>query len=336
MNPSSSPPPSHPLVVVGASFGGVEALLTLVKGLPKDFPAFIAVVQHVGTQPSILPQLLTRAGPLPAVHPRDGEPLRLGTIYVAPPDHHLLVTPDAVRLSRGPRENHSRPAIDPLFRTAALHWRTRAIGVVLTGELDDGTAGLAAIKDCGGCAVVQDPQEAIAPSMPASALANVEVDHCVLLNAIPALLARLVGPPASAAAPVTPPEALRREQSIFEGVEPMENLQAIGTPTQLTCPDCGGTLSELQDGRPLRYRCHTGHAYTAKSLQSAQADRTDHALLGSLRALKEREQLLRRMAAVSRGLGDLAQAEVGLQQAARVQQQAARLAELIAEGTGGA
>ena len=335
MNPSSSPPPSHPLVVVGASFGGVEALLTLVKGLPKDFPAFIAVVQHVGTQPSILPQLLTRAGPLPAVHPRDGEPLRLGTIYVAPPDHHLLVTPDAVRLSRGPRENHSRPAIDPLFRTAALHWRTRAIGVVLTGELDDGTAGLAAIKDCGGCAVVQDPQEAIAPSMPASALANVEVDHCVLLKAIPPLLARLVAPPPSAR-PTEPPEALLREQSIFEGVESMENLRAIGKPTQLTCPDCGGTLSELQGGRPLRYRCHTGHAYTAKSLESAQAERTDHALQGSLRALKEREQLLRRMAAVSRGLGDEAQAELGLLQAARVQEQAARLAGLIAEGTGGA
>ena len=331
-----APAPSHPLVVIGASFGGVEALITLVAALPKDFPAFIAVVQHVGTQPSVLPELLTRAGPLRAVHPHHDEPLRLGRIYVAPPDHHLLMTPRTIRLSRGPRENHTRPAIDPLFRTAALHWGRKVTGVVLTGELDDGTAGLAAIKLCGGCTVVQDPQEAIAPSMPSSALANVEVDHCVLLPAIAPLLSRLVAPPTPVGLPEPPPEALLREQSVFEGVEPMENLKAIGTPTQLTCPDCGGTLSEVQSGRPLRYRCHTGHAYTAKSLESAQADRTDHALQASFRALKEREQLLRRMAGVSRSLGDDAQAEVGMLQAARVQEQAARLAELIAEGSGGA
>jgi two-component system chemotaxis response regulator CheB len=333
MKPASAP--SHPLVVVGASFGGVEALLALASALPPDFPAFIAVVQHIGTQQSILPQLLSRAGPLHAVHPSDGERLRQGRIYVAPPDHHLLVTRDSLRLSRGPRENYTRPAIDPLFRTAALHWGAAAIGVVLTGELDDGTAGLAAIKACGGLAVVQDPQEAVAPSMPASALANVEVDHCVLLKAIAPLLSRLVAPPSSAA-PIAAPESLRREQAIFEGVKPMENLRAIGTPSQLTCPDCGGTLSEVQSARPLRYRCHTGHAYTVRSLESAQADQTDHGLQASLRALKEREQLLRRLAAVSRGLGEEAQAEVGLRQAARVQAQAARLAELIAEGSGGA
>lgn len=332
----SAPAPSHPLVVIGASFGGVEALITLVAGLPRDFPAYVAVVQHIGLQPSVLPELLSRAGPLPAVHPHDGERLRLGRIYVAPPDQHLLVTPDAVQLSRGPRENHTRPAIDPLFRTAAMHWGPSAVGVVLTGELDDGTAGLSAIKACGGRTVVQDPQEAVAPSMPSSALANVDVDHCVLLPAIAPLLSRLCAPPASAAAPGAPPEALLREQSVFEGVEPMDNLQAIGTPSQLTCPDCGGTLSELQEARPLRYRCHTGHAYTARSLESAQAERTDHALQASFRALKEREQLLRRLASVSRSLGDGPQAAVGLLQAARVQEQAARLAELIAEGGSGA
>jgi two-component system, chemotaxis family, protein-glutamate methylesterase/glutaminase len=327
--------PSHPLVAIGASLGGVEALITLVAGLPKDFPAYVAVVQHIGFQRSVLPELLSRAGPLKASHPRDRERLRLGKIYVAPPDQHLLVTPDSVRLSRGPRENHTRPAIDPLFRTAALHWGRSAIGVVLTGELDDGTAGLAAIKACGGCTVVQDPQEAVAPSMPSSALANVEVDHCVLLPVIAPLLSRLVAPPTPILAPEPPPEALLREQSVFEGVEPMDNLQAIGTATQLTCPDCGGTLSEVQSGRPLRYRCHTGHAYTARSLESAQAERTEHAMQATFRALKEREQLLRRMAGVSRSLGDGDQAEVGLRQAARVREQAARLAELIAEGTSG-
>jgi two-component system, chemotaxis family, protein-glutamate methylesterase/glutaminase len=335
MEPNSRDAPPRPLVVIGASFGGVEALMTLVAGLPKDLQAFVALVLHVGHHPSILPELLSRAGPLPAVHPREGEPMKLGRIYVAPPDHHLLVGAGVLHLSRGPRENHTRPAIDPLFRSAALHWGSAAIGVVLTGELDDGTAGLAAIKSCGGIAVVQDPQEAAAPSMPASALGNVEVDHCVLLPAIAPLLVRLVGTTPSRT-PQTAPESLVREQSIFEGTKPMENLNAIGTPSQLTCPECGGTLSEIHAGRPLRFRCHTGHAYSAKSLNSAQAEKTDHTLQSSVRALQEREQLLLRMAAVARALGDEPQAHAGLQEAARVRERVRRLAELLTAEAGGA
>lgn len=162
-----------------------------------------------------------------------------------------------------------------------------------------------------------------------------QVDHCVLLPALAPLLVRLVGH-AGRGAPQRPPPVLLREQAIFEGTEPMENLKAIGTPSQLTCPECGGTLSELQERRPLRFRCHTGHAYTARSLDSAQIEQTDHTLQASLRALHEREQLLRRVAGVARSLGDEAQAQAGLQQAARVRAQAARLAELMAEGAGGA
>jgi two-component system chemotaxis response regulator CheB len=320
--------------VIGASFGGVEALLSLAAALPADFPAIVAVVLHVGAQPSILPELLTRAGALPARHAADLEQPRPGVLYVAPPDHHLLVSPEGLRLSRGPRENHTRPAIDPLFRTAALHWGPSAIGVVLTGQMDDGTAGLAAIKACGGTAVVQDPQEAVAPSMPASALANVDVDHCVLLTAIGPLLVRLAAALAPASRPA-PPDLVLKEHALFEGENAMDTLGAIATPTQLTCPACGGTLSELKDSRPLRYRCHTGHAYTALTLDSAQADRTDHALQASLRALKEREALLRRMAVVSRQLGDDAQARAGLDQAGRVHQQAERLAAMLEEEQAG-
>lgn len=322
--------PPHPLVVLGASFGGVEALLSLAAALPRDLPAIVAIVLHVGPQPSILPELLSRAGALPARHAVDLEQPRPGVLYVAPPDHHLLVGPEGLRLSRGPKENHTRPAIDPLFRTAALHWGPSAIGVVLTGQMDDGTAGLAAIKACGGTAVVQDPQEAAAPSMPASALANVDVDHCVLLPAIAPLLVRLATVFAPAPRPATP-EGVLKEHALFEGEDPMDNLTAIATPTQLTCPACGGTLSELQDTRPLRYRCHTGHAYTALTLDSAQADRTDHALQAGHRALKERAALLRRMAVVSRQLGDEAQAKAGLEQAERVRQQAERLAAMLEE-----
>ena len=334
MNTPPAAPAPEAIVVIGASLGGVDALLQLARALPRDFPAPVAIVLHIGLQPSILPELLARAGAR-ARHPRDGDPLVPGTVYVAPTDHHLLVERDCVRLSRAARENHTRPAIDPLFRTAALAFGPAAVGVVLTGHLDDGTAGLAAIKACGGIAIVQDPDEAIAPDMPRSALQNVEVDHCAPLAEIVPLLQRLL----ALRRPATrtgPPEQLVQEQAMMNGDHPMENLAAIATPTQLTCPECGGTLSEVRDSKPLRYRCHTGHAFTARTLENAQAESTAHALQASLRALKEREMLLRRMAAVSRSIGEEPQAQAGLEEADRVHAQARRLAELLLEETGGA
>jgi two-component system chemotaxis response regulator CheB len=259
--------------------------------------------------------------------------LRPGTIYVAPPDHHMLFTPDGVRLLRGPRENHSRPAIDPLFRTTALHWREHAIGVVLSGQLDDGTAGLKAIKDCGGVAVVQDPADAVEPSMPASALANVGVDHCVAVAEMAPLLLALVG---RAAGPshTRPAEGVAREQAIFERKHVMENLSALAEPSTLTCPDCGGGLWELKDTKPLRYRCHTGHAFTAASLEAAQAETTEHALWSSVRALQEREILLRRLASVAEATGDRAQADAGRRAADRVREQAQQLDKFTQEDGG--
>jgi two-component system, chemotaxis family, protein-glutamate methylesterase/glutaminase len=320
--------PAPYAIVIGASSGGVSALLELASGLPEDLNAVVGVVLHVGAQHSILPELLVRRGPWTALHPHDGQPLAPGIIYVAPPDHHMLFTANTVRLSRGPRENHARPALDPLFRSAALEWRERLIGVVLTGDLDDGSAGLAAIKACGGTAVVQDPATAFEPSMPASALANVDVDHCVPLNEIAPLLARLAG--RDAAAPSTkPPPNLAREQDIFEGKQTMENLAKVGQPSTLTCPDCGGGLWELKDTKPLRYRCHTGHAYSARALENAQAGVAEQALWSSVRALEEREMLLRRLANVAQATGDAAQAEIGRQQADRVKTQVQALMHLV-------
>jgi len=304
------------VIVIGASSGGVAALLQIAAALPKDLPAVVGVVLHAGNQPSILPDLLSARGPLPAVHPAHGQALRPGTVYVAPPDRHMLFTADAVRLSRGPRENHARPAIDPLFRSAALHWRERAVGVVLTGDLDDGSAGLRAIKECGGTAVVQDPADAVEASM----LASVEVDHCLPL-------AGIVGhEPATPAGPVS--AGVAREQAIFEGRQVMENLDTVGRQSPLTCPECGGSLWELKDERPLRYRCHTGHAYSARSLEFAQTETAEHSLWSSVRALKEREMLLRRLADVAQATGDSAQAEAGRLQADRVRAQAEQLARL--------
>src|SRR3954470_2925577 len=184
--------PSHDIIVIGASAGGVETLKALVRGLPAELPAAVFVVLHVAPGgPGYLPQILAKAGPLPASFPEDGEAIANGRIYVAPPDHHLLLEPGRVRVVRGPKENRHRPAADPLFRSAAWAYGPRVIGVVLSGTLDDGAAGLWAIKSCGGVAIVQDPEDALFDEMPASALASVDADHVAPLEELPLILAEL-------------------------------------------------------------------------------------------------------------------------------------------------
>jgi two-component system chemotaxis response regulator CheB len=324
------------VVAIGSSSGGVDALLELAAAMPPRFPTIVLVTQHIGDHPSILPELMRARGPNHAMHAHDGDKPLPGTIYVAPPDHHMLLDRDRIRLFRGPRENYCRPAIDPMFRSVALSWRSRAIGVVLTGQLDDGTAGLKAIKQCGGWAIVQDPATAQQPSMPASALANVEVDFRLRIDEIVPAILRIVGggePPQARAAP---PESLHREQMIHHGRQTMENLSAIGQPSGLTCPDCGGSLWELKDQKPLRYRCHTGHAFSAQSLQYAQGESAEHALWSSVRSLQEREMLLRRMAFVARAQGDAAQEQAAQEQAERTNEQAQRLVRMIEEENGSA
>src|SRR5215211_1119499 len=185
------------IIVVGASAGGIEALRVLAGGLPADFPASLFVVLHTSPEsPAMLPNILDRSGSLPALSPKDGDRIRPGTIYVAPPDRHLLIEPNRLRVTRGPKENRFRPAVDPLFRSAAETYGPRVIGVILTGYLDDGTAGLWNVKQRGGTTIVQDPADAVADSMPRSALKHVEVDHCVRLVQIPSLLVRLTHEPA--------------------------------------------------------------------------------------------------------------------------------------------
>ena len=183
----------HDIIVIGASAGGVEALRTLVHALPAHFPASVFVVLHISARkPSALPTILSHAGPLPAQHPTNNTLIEQGFIYVAPPDNHLLVAVGQVRLSKGPKEKGTRPAIDPLFRSAAHAYGPRVVGVILTGARDDGTAGLLAVKQSGGVAIVQDPDSARFPAMPRSALASVTVDYTVPLSSIASLLFRLV------------------------------------------------------------------------------------------------------------------------------------------------
>jgi two-component system chemotaxis response regulator CheB len=266
------------------------------------------VVLHVGAHDSVLPKLMSRRSGLDVAHARDDEPLRPRTIRVAPPDRHLMVVDRQLRLWNGPKENFARPAIDPLFRSAAIACGPGAIGVVLTGLLDDGTAGLQAIKARGGIAVVQDPADAEEASMPASALRHVAVDHCAPLRELPALLARLAREdlPAKETA-MTPGETgLDHEQALALGAgDHFEHLGAIGTPSAFTCPECHGGLWALKGEVPARYRCHTGHGFTERALAHAIAVASDGTLWNALRTLQERQGIARRMIEHLRsGVGD--------------------------------
>jgi two-component system, chemotaxis family, protein-glutamate methylesterase/glutaminase len=291
------------VVVIGASAGGVAALTGILAGLPGDFPAPILIVMHIGDHPSVLPALLARSCALPVRHAADGETLGPGMVLVAPPGRHLMVERDgdALRavLAHGPRENHSRPAIDPLFRSAAVAGGAAVAGVILTGYLDDGVAGLAAIKTCGGTAIVQDPADASAPDMPRHAIEQVAVDRCLPLAGIAgALVEWAAGLPQRVADDVAQaPEWLALENRFASGGGAMTQLKRIGTPSPYTCPECGGSLFSLNNAQSCRFRCHTGHSYTLLSLLREQEQAIEAALLKALRAVQEKESLAEQLAA---------------------------------------
>ncbi|MFB2921674.1 MULTISPECIES: chemotaxis protein CheB [Aerosakkonema] len=289
--------PTRDIIVIGASAGGVEALINLAADLPLDISAAIFVVVHFPSySKSVLPQILNRAGPLKAEHAKDGQAIERGHIYVAPPDWHLIVKREHIHLSRGPRENNHRPAIDTLFRSAAIAYGRRVIGVVLTGTLDDGTAGLLAVKQRGGLAIVQDPNHALFGEMPRSAIENVEIDCILPLSEIAGVLVKL-------ARELVVEEADRVSNSMeVESALAQMDMKTLqsdgrpGTPSAFACPECGGVLWELKDGKYVRFRCRTGHAFSPKSLLASQSEALEEALWSALRALEEKSALIRRMA----------------------------------------
>ena len=293
------------VVVIGGSSGAIEAMRVIVQGLPADFAAPVCVVLHTSPQsPGILDAILGRAGKLPAAAAVTGARLRAGHIYVAPPDHHLVIEPGELRLSKGPRENRFRPAVDPLFRSAAQVYGAGAIGVVLTGSLDDGTAGLWTIKQLGGTTIVQDPDDALFPSMPASALQHVDVDYVVRVPEIAALLVRLLERPAGEEPPVPAPAALEVEVKIAAGQNAVEaGVEHIGEPSRFACPECHGVLLRVKDTGPSRFRCHTGHAYSARSLAAAVNDGIEDALWTAVRALEEGALLMQQLSTDLHGDG---------------------------------
>ncbi|RDU99382.1 chemotaxis protein CheB [Trinickia dinghuensis] len=287
------------VIVIGASHGGVETLSRLIELLPADFPAPVFVTQHLGAGSlGTLAQALGRGSRLPVAHPEDTEIFQRGRIYVAPPDRHMLVQRGHIRLSNGPRENYFRPAIDPLFRSAAVAYGPAVVGVVLTGDLDDGTAGLMAVKDRGGIAMVQDPSEAIAPSMPRSAAARVCIDHCCKVAEMGDILVNLANddwaPPESDAHD----ELAQFETRISEGtfdVSDWLQFEKLSVPSGLTCPDCQSALFTLSDERMLRFRCRAGHAFSARCLLEAQARSREDKLAALFRCLMEEAVLARRL-----------------------------------------
>ena len=294
--------PGRDIIVIGASAGGVQALCKVIEDLPAGFPAAVFVVLHVSPDGySALPAILSRSGSLPASHPADGEVIRPGRVYVAPPDRHLAIQNSHIHLSRNATENGHRPAVDVLFRTAARSYGPRVAGVVLTGNLDDGTVGLAAIKKCGGVAVVQDPKDADYPGMPTSALANVDVDHVLPLAGIGGLLGSLPYEPRPAGEGGC--DEIEEEPDAM-GVSEEPEITRGAEPSGLTCPECGGSLFEKPGEHPLHFRCRTGHAYSPESLISKQYHALEGSLWAALRALEENASLSRRLEERSRRHGN--------------------------------
>ena len=291
------------IFVIGASLSGIDALCDLVAQLPESFPAPIFITQHVAPHsPGMLPSILAKAGRLPASHPKTGELIvpGQGHIYVAPPDRHMLLRRGYVALSHGPRENQTRPAIDPLFRSAAIAYGPAVVAAVLTGQLDDGTAGLLTVKDFGGTTVVQDPTEATAASMPESALQYVEVDHCCKLREMAALFRDLANDDPAAAEAPTPNKLTEVEDRIADGIFNVRDwwlLEQMSAPSGFNCPDCRSALYEIKDARFLRFRCRSGHAYSAQTLLSGQADSRETQFSSIFGALIEEVTLAKRIRA---------------------------------------
>lgn len=289
---------SKDIIVVGASAGGIDALRVLTAALPADLTASLFIVVHTSPDaPRLLADILNRSGRLLAAYATDNERIENGRIYVAPPDHHLLIEPNRVRVTHGPKENRFRPAVDPLFRSAAQTYGPRVVGVVLTGYLDDGAAGLWTVKRLGGTAVVQDPTDAMVPTMPLNALTHVNVDYCLPLDRIAPLLVQLATEATEEEGVFQVPKEVEIEVNIAKEQKAIDaGVLQLGEPSNYACPECHGVLLQMKEGTLFRFRCHTGHAYSVESLLADITEKMDDALWNSIRAFEEGELFMRHMA----------------------------------------
>jgi two-component system chemotaxis response regulator CheB len=296
------------VIVIGSSAGGVMALKELIASLPADFEVPIFIVQHIAPQVhSYMPEILNHSGGLKARHPEDGEQIRKGHIYIAPPDHHMLIEENHILVKKGPKENRFRPSVDALFRSAAYTYKNGVIGVILTGMLDDGTSGMWTINRMKGITIVQDPLDALYRSMPQNVLEHVDVDYIVPLAYIPELLNGLtkVEMEEIPDEDSTNRELLKLEIDIAAQQNSFERgIINVGTPSSLTCPECGGSLNVLTEGKITRYRCHTGHAYSSESLLEEVSETMEIKLWQAVRSLEERIMLLEKSADKLKETGD--------------------------------
>ncbi|WP_439368393.1 chemotaxis protein CheB [Bradyrhizobium sp. DASA03120] len=317
------------IIVVGGSSGATAPLKRILADLHPDVPAAVFIVLHLPAQGiGILSTVAAGVGRLPVHQAQDGMKFERGHVYLGAPDHHLLLSGDHIRLGRGPRENMVRPAIDPLFRSAALHHGPRVIGVVLSGLLSDGAAGLNAIKRCGGMTIVQDPLEAIAAEMPQRALEAATADLCVPAARLGDVLSELAREPPGATLPIAPDIRLEVEIAAGERIG-TATLANIADPAAVTCPSCGGVLSQVKEARPMRFRCQVGHAFTADALAKEQEGQVDEALRVALRIIEERAELVHRMAEDGRRSGRPAVAEMYARRAAEYREYADMIRRVV-------
>lgn len=293
------------VLVIGTSAGGLSALKNLISQLPKDFPLPVLTVRHISPDATgnILLDELNNLNTLKCLHAVSGDNLKAGHLYLAPSDHHLLIGENLkILVTKGAHENRSRPAIDPLFRSAAVAFGTGVIGILLTGYLDDGTSGMIAIKKCGGICIVQDPEEAEYPDMPRNALNNVKVDYCVPISEMGALLSEII--PRKIQTNKTVPDDILIEAKIAERVlSDLSSVNKLGDQVPFNCPGCGGVLWKVGTDSDLRFRCHTGHAYTAAYLLAEQTSKIEETMWTALRMFEERKNLLTEMARGNKGVG---------------------------------
>lgn len=317
------------IIAIGGSSGATAPLKAILGALPADLPAAVFVVMHIPARSlGLLATVTSAAARLPVHAATDGLAIKSGNIYLGVPDRHLIIADGRIKLGRGPRENMARPAIDPLFRSAAATYGPRVIGVVLSGFLNDGASGLEAIKRCGGFAIVQDPADATADEMPLSALSAVMADLSVPSARIGDVLSDLVRETAGPRLPV-PPE-IRLEIDIAAG-ERVDSgvLRRFADPAPLTCPDCSGVLSLVRGAKPMRFRCQVGHAHTAESVAKEQENAVDEALRVALRVIEERAELVSRMAEDGRSSGRRAIAEMYQERATEYRQQAETIRKAV-------
>jgi len=309
------------VVVIGGSSGAIKPLNAILRLLPQNLDAAILVVIHVQSGSAGVYGAIAKDCPLPVITANEGMEVERGKVYVAPPDHHLLLIDDRICLGNGPRENLARPSIDPLLRSAALTAGSRTIGLILSGMLNDGASGLASVKRCGGIAMVQAPSTAASPDMPMAALEATAVDLSGAEGDLAAAIIRFVGEEAGPM--VATPSALRLEVEIAAGnATTTGTVEKFARPIALTCPDCGGVLSEADDKHPLRFRCQVGHAYTAKALLGEQEGAVDEAMRVALRIIEERAHLVTRMGKDAEASGRASIAEDYLQRADEYRTQA--------------